>query len=59
MGYDTLDCADDKVNIAPMMIPVIGRAEDIVGVKKENASHQHFFLFPQCLLKSFSTGHLN
>ena len=37
--------ADDKINVAQMMIFVFDRVENIVG-KGENAGHQHFLLFP-------------
>ena len=47
--------ADDKINVAKMMIYVFDRAENIVG-KGENAGHQHFLLFPQCFQKAFSSG---
>ena len=47
--------ADDKINVAKMMINVFDRAENIVG-KGENACYQHFLLFPQCFQKAFSTG---
>ena len=39
--------ADDKINVAQMMISVFNRVENLVG-KGENAGYQHFFLFPQC-----------
>ena len=46
--------ADDKLDIAKTMISVYDRVENIVG-KGENASYQHFLLFPQCFQKfSFS-----
>ena len=35
-----------------MMIFVSDREENIVG-KEENASYQHFLLYPQCLKKPF------
>ena len=37
--------ADDKINVAQMMISVSDRVESILG-KGENADYQHFFLFP-------------
>ena len=43
--------ADDKINVAQMMISVIDRVENIVG-KGKNAGYQHFLLFPQCFQKS-------
>ena len=39
--------ADDKFDVAKMMISVLYRVENIVG-KGENAGYQHFLLFPQC-----------
>ena len=42
--------ADDKMNVARIMIPVFDRVENIV-VKGENAGYQHFLLFPQCFQK--------
>ena len=37
--------ADDKVNVAEMMISLFDRIENTVG-KEENAGFQHFLLFP-------------
>ena len=37
--------ADDKTDVAQMMISVSDRVENIVG-KRENAGYQHFLLFP-------------
>ena len=37
--------ADDKVNVAKMMIALFNRIENTVG-KGENAGYQHFLLFP-------------
>ena len=42
--------ADNKSNIAYMMISLFDRVENTVG-KGENAGHQHFLLFPQCFPK--------
>ena len=42
--------ADDKINLAQMMISVFDRVENIVG-KGENAGNQHFLLFPHCFQK--------
>ena len=42
--------ADDKMNIAQMMIFVFDRVENIVG-RGENAGYQHFLLFPKCFQK--------
>ena len=39
--------ADDKINVAEMMIPLSDRVENIVG-KGENTGYQHCLLFPQC-----------
>ena len=43
--------ADDRINVAQMMISVSDRVENILG-KEENAGYQHFLLF----LTMFSTG---
>ena len=48
-------CADDKLNVAKMMISLFDREENIVG-KQENANHQHFHLFPPCFPKPSSLG---
>ena len=37
--------ADDKINVAQMMISAFERVENILG-KGENAGYQHFLLFP-------------
>ena len=42
--------ADDKVNIAEIIISLSNRVENIVG-KGENAGFQHFLIFPQCFQK--------
>ena len=47
--------ADDKFNVASMLISVSGREENIVG-KGENAGYQHFLLFPQCFQKDSFVG---
>ena len=47
--------ADDKINVAQMMIPVFDRVENIVG-KGEHAVYQHFLLFPQCFQRVLSWG---
>ena len=44
--------ADDKLNVNEKLNFGLERAENIVG-KGENASHQHFLLFPQCFQKLF------
>ena len=36
--------ADNKINVAQMMISVFDKVENIVG-KGENAGYQHFLLF--------------
>ena len=46
--------ADDKFTVAKLMIPVFDRVENIV-VKGENASYQHFLLFPECFQKTSYT----
>ena len=47
--------AENKINVAPMMISVFGRVENIVG-KGEYAGYQHFLLFPQCFQKASFLG---
>ena len=47
--------ADDKINVAQMMISVFDWIENIVE-KGENAGYQHFLLFPQCLQKASFLG---
>ena len=53
-----LDCtnfkasANEKLNVAKIVIDVFDRVENIVG-KGENAGYQHFLLFPQCFQKGF------
>ena len=49
--------ADDKLNVARMMISLLDRVENAVG-KGENAGYQHFLLFLQCFPKPFSLGSL-
>ena len=49
--------ADDKLNIARMMISLFDSEENTVG-KGENAGCQHFLLFPQCFPKPSSLGAL-
>ena len=44
--------ADDKIDVAKIMISVYDRVEKIVG-KGENAGNKHFLLFPQCFQKVF------
>ena len=47
--------ADNKLNVAQMMISVFDRIENIVG-KGENTSYQHFLLFPQCFQNAAFLG---
>ena len=47
--------ANDKLNVAKIMISVFGRVGNIVG-KAENACYQHFLLFPQCFKKASILG---
>ena len=49
--------ADDKLNVAEMMISVSKSVENIVG-KGENAGYQQFLLFPQCFQKASFSGPL-
>ena len=49
--------ADDKVNVAKMMIALFNRVENTVG-NGENAGYQHFLLFPHCFPKPSSLGSL-
>ena len=42
--------ADDKFNVAKVMISVCDRVENVVG-KGENAGYKHFLLFLQCIQK--------
>ena len=48
---------DNNLNVAKMVKLAFDRVENIAG-KGENASHQHFLLFPQCLPKSTFLGSL-
>ena len=43
--------ADNKIYVIEKLKFRLGRVENIMR-KGENAGHQHFLLFPQCLLKS-------
>ena len=47
--------ADDKVNVAKMMISFFDREESTVG-KGENTGYQHFLLSPQCFQYTSSSG---
>ena len=47
--------ADDKLNVAKMMIYVSYWVENIVD-KGENAGYQHFLLFPLCFQKASPIG---
>ena len=49
--------ADDKLNVAKIMISVSYWVENIVG-KGENAGYQHFLLFLQCFQKVSPLGSL-
>ena len=49
--------ADDKLNVAKMMISLFDRVENTVA-KGENAGYQHFLLFPQSFPKPSSLGSL-
>ena len=49
--------AEDRIDLAQMMISVFNRIENIVG-EGENAGYQHFLLFPQCFRKVFFLGSL-
>ena len=48
--------ADDKLNVAKMMISLCDKSRKIVE-KRENA-YQHFFLLTQFFQKAFFTGSL-
>ena len=47
--------ADDKFNVAEIMISVLDQVENTVG-KGENVGYQHFLLFPQCFQKLLLQG---
>ena len=47
--------ADDKLNIARMMLSLLDRVENTVG-QEENAGYLHFLLFLQCFTKPSSLG---
>ena len=49
--------ADNKSNVNEILIFGLRRLENIVG-KGENASYQHFLLFPQCLEKLYVSASL-
>ena len=49
--------ADDKINVAQMMVSVFDRIENTVG-KGENAGYQHFPLFPLSFQKASFLGSL-
>ena len=49
--------ADDKLNVAKMMISLLDRVENTVGIG-ENAGHQHFLRFLQQFSKPSSLGSL-
>ena len=44
--------ADDKLNLAKMMIFLLDKVENTVG-KGENADYQHFLSFSYSVLQSF------
>ena len=48
--------ADDKKDVVTMMISRLDRVENAVE-NGENASYQHFLIFPQCFLKASSSGY--
>ena len=54
--YQTTKCleaiADDKINVAKMIIYDFDRAENIVG-KGANGGYLHCLLFQQCFQKAF------
>ena len=50
--------ADDKVNVAEIIISLSNRVENIVGIG-ENAGYQHFLLSPKCFQKVSILGSLN
>ena len=49
--------AEDRINVAKMMISVFNSLQNIVG-KGENAGYQHFLLLPQCFQKASFLGSL-
>ena len=49
--------AEDKSNVARMIISLLDRVENTVG-KGENTGYQHFLLFLQCFLKPYALGAL-
>ena len=49
--------ADDKLNVARMVISYLDRVENTVG-KGENAGYQHFLLFLHCFPKPSFSGSL-
>ena len=49
--------AEDKMNVAKLMIHGLDRAENIVG-KEENPGYQHFLLFPPCFQKALASRSL-
>ena len=49
--------ADNKINVAQMMVSVLDRIENIAE-KGENVGYQHFLLFPQCFQKASFSGSL-
>ena len=55
LDLSKLKFANEKINVTKKLKFVLGMVENIV-VKGENASYQHFLLFPECFQKSFSLG---
>ena len=47
--------ADDKINVTHKLKFALARERNIVR-KGENAGHQHFLLFPQCLQNTTFSG---
>ena len=43
--------ADDKINVARLMTPVLRKVENIEG-KGKNTGYQHFFLIPNNVFRS-------
>ena len=50
--------ADDKINVAQMLISLFDKIEKNIVGKGENAGYQHFLLFPQCFQKASFLGSL-
>ena len=54
-GPNSKHFAGNNFKVAIRMISIFDRVENIVG-KGENASYQHFLLFPQCFPKASFLG---